>query len=179
MPKRKKLGDWTCPDCGGHNYLSQSICRCGGKRGGVLPGSYRGVHNWTCPKCGDHVFGRNSECRLCGTQRPDFEILNTGLAEKTSKAGDWYCPGCGGVQLAKNTVCKVCGERRPDEEVYNEVDDDAARKKRPQARREPRRAPLLKPGDWYCPSCGDMQFAGNTECRQCGGDRPAHCRIVS
>jgi len=30
----------------------------------------------------------------------------------------------------------------------------------------------LKPGDWNCPKCSDMQFARNHHCRRCGTDRP-------
>jgi len=26
----------------------------------------------------------------------------------------------------------------------------------------------MQPGDWYCPACGDHQFARNTACRRCG-----------
>mmetsp|Transcript_58553 Transcript_58553/g.92557 ORF Transcript_58553/g.92557 Transcript_58553/m.92557 type:complete len:110 (-) Transcript_58553:14-343(-) len=28
------------------------------------------------------------------------------------------------------------------------------------------------PGDWECPHCGDHQFARNTQCRQCGKEKP-------
>lgn len=31
--------------------------------------------------------------------------------------------------------------------------------------------PGFKPGDWYCPQCGDHQFAKNTNCRKCGEAR--------
>merc|ERR1712096_464415 len=27
----------------------------------------------------------------------------------------------------------------------------------------------MRPGDWVCPTCGDHQFARNTECRKCSG----------
>merc|ERR1712151_289390 len=30
----------------------------------------------------------------------------------------------------------------------------------------------MKPGDWTCPSCGDLQFARNASCRQCGKEKP-------
>eukprot|EP00927_Polykrikos_kofoidii_P024394 TRINITY_DN22196_c0_g2_i2.p1 TRINITY_DN22196_c0_g2~~TRINITY_DN22196_c0_g2_i2.p1 ORF type:complete len:1021 (+),score=165.45 TRINITY_DN22196_c0_g2_i2:183-3245(+) len=33
--------------------------------------------------------------------------------------------------------------------------------------------PLSKPGDWQCPSCGDLVFARNANCRRCGGARPS------
>jgi len=29
-----------------------------------------------------------------------------------------------------------------------------------------------KPGDWYCPNCGDLQFAKNLQCRKCGTPTP-------
>mmetsp|Transcript_67618 Transcript_67618/g.218630 ORF Transcript_67618/g.218630 Transcript_67618/m.218630 type:complete len:207 (-) Transcript_67618:236-856(-) len=28
-------------------------------------------------------------------------------------------------------------------------------------------------GDWYCPGCGDLQFARNLECRRCGTANPS------
>lgn len=31
----------------------------------------------------------------------------------------------------------------------------------------------MKPGDWTCPACNDLQFARNPVCRRCGSARPA------
>ncbi|CAK0872492.1 unnamed protein product [Prorocentrum cordatum] len=31
----------------------------------------------------------------------------------------------------------------------------------------------MKPGDWACPACGDMQFARNANCRKCGTANPS------
>jgi len=33
-----------------------------------------------------------------------------------------------------------------------------------------------EPADWYCPSCGDWQFARNAICRKCGAARPEEAR---
>eukprot|EP00928_Gymnodinium_smaydae_P057766 TRINITY_DN4098_c0_g1_i2.p1 TRINITY_DN4098_c0_g1~~TRINITY_DN4098_c0_g1_i2.p1 ORF type:complete len:476 (+),score=50.51 TRINITY_DN4098_c0_g1_i2:127-1554(+) len=30
----------------------------------------------------------------------------------------------------------------------------------------------MQVGDWFCPACGDLQFARNASCRQCGVDKP-------
>merc|ERR1711869_63375 len=30
----------------------------------------------------------------------------------------------------------------------------------------------MKPGDWECVACGDVQFARNIECRKCGAPKP-------
>lgn len=121
--------------------------------------------DWICPYCGDNVFGRNDACRMCGTAKPD--------SEPVLKPGDWYCPGCGDIQFAKNTTCRLCGEGRP-EEVDEEADEvygyTQKRKRTSTGAQEVDQ--VLKPGDWYCPSCGDMQFAKNTVCRLCATPRP-------
>mmetsp|Transcript_51045 Transcript_51045/g.148173 ORF Transcript_51045/g.148173 Transcript_51045/m.148173 type:complete len:486 (+) Transcript_51045:117-1574(+) len=31
---------------------------------------------------------------------------------------------------------------------------------------------MQKPGDWFCPSCNDLQFAKNQQCRKCGAANP-------
>eukprot|EP00434_Breviolum_minutum_P001208 symbB.v1.2.001057.t1/scaffold33.1/size517934/9 len=31
----------------------------------------------------------------------------------------------------------------------------------------------IKPGDWNCKACGDLQFARNTKCRRCGAPKPS------
>merc|ERR1711924_408413 len=36
----------------------------------------------------------------------------------------------------------------------------------------------LKPGDWYCPACNDLQFSRNDTCRLCGEPRPADTGMV-
>ncbi len=34
-------------------------------------------------------------------------------------------------------------------------------------------APELRPGDWLCPSCNDVQFARRSSCRRCNTSKPA------
>lgn len=36
--------------------------------------------------------------------------------------------------------------------------------------------PAAKPGDWYCPTCDDLQFARNATCRRCGTPNPTQRR---
>lgn len=31
----------------------------------------------------------------------------------------------------------------------------------------------LRPGDWYCPNCNDLQFGRNLDCRRCGTSKHA------
>ncbi|CAE6945473.1 RANBP2 [Symbiodinium natans] len=37
----------------------------------------------------------------------------------------------------------------------------------------------VKPGDWNCKSCGDLQFARNSKCRRCGADKPSEAEIAA
>jgi predicted RNA-binding Zn-ribbon protein involved in translation (DUF1610 family) len=110
--------------------------------------------DWYCPGCGDLQFARNAECRRCSTPKPD------GIAMAGLKPGDWHCPACGDLQFAKNMECRKCGTPNPDPEgsqAAMEAGRAAAASKHSE-----------KPGDWYCPSCGDLNFARNLECRKCG-----------
>lgn len=110
--------------------------------------------DWYCPGCGDLQFAKNTECRRCSTPKPD------GIATAGVKPGDWHCPSCGDLQFAKNNECRKCGTPNPD----------------PQGSQSAMEAGIAaaasrfteKPGDWYCPNCGDMNFARNLQCRKCG-----------
>lgn len=133
--------------------------------------------DWNCPGCDDLQFGRNSSCRRCGTARPAPGSIPPPRATpppasfkggKGMRPGDWNCPRCGDHVFAKNDSCRRCGSGKPDEDgaaaaafpiqiagIYREA------------------APVgVKPGDWNCPACGDLQFARNMACRRCGAGNP-------
>lgn len=38
--------------------------------------------------------------------------------------------------------------------------------------------PLPKPGDWLCPSCGDLRFARDATCRRCGTTNPCPTAVT-
>lgn len=80
------------------------------------------------------------------------------------KAGDWFCPACNDLQFAKNTECRKCGEPNPDPEG-----SEAAKEAGIAAGHGGQE---MKPGDWFCPACNDLQFAKNTKCRKCGEANP-------
>lgn len=124
----------------------------GGSSKGKKPG------DWTCSECGDLQFARNATCRRCGAERPADLPSNT-------KPGDWYCPECNDHQFAKNSVCRKCGAPNPDPDGSNNAMIEAKEARESKASQE-------KPGDWYCPNCGDLQFARNTVCRQCKTPNP-------
>merc|ERR1712216_177769 len=37
----------------------------------------------------------------------------------------------------------------------------------------------MRPGDWHCPGCNDLQFARNPACRKCGTPKPANAGGMS
>jgi len=134
-----------------------------GKKGfeqskGVGKGKKPKPGDWYCPNCGDLNFARNVDCRRCATPKPE------GLAMAGLKPGDWSCPNCGDLNFAKNIECRKCGHPNPDpagSQAAMEAGMAAAAARFPE-----------KPGDWYCPSCGHMNFARNLECRKCGTPTP-------
>jgi len=161
-------GDWTCPQCGDHQFARNTSCRqCGAsKPGGPKPKTKPG--DWFCPQCNDLNFAKNTECRKCGTPNPDPEsslaLLEAGIAAgfggNEEKPGDWYCPGCGDLQFARNKACRKCQTPNPDPAASQAALAAGSPASQAQVQK--------KPGDWHCSNCGDLQFAKNMNCRKCG-----------
>lgn len=88
---------------------------------------------------------------------------------KSEKKDDWNCPRCGDLQYQKNLTCRMCGCPRP-----QAADAPLGPPPAPGAT-DPPPAGLphyAEEGDWKCPSCGDLQFKRNTNCRLCGTPAP-------
>ncbi|CAE8617506.1 unnamed protein product [Polarella glacialis] len=74
-PASFKPGDWTCSNCGDHQFSRNESCRkcsmpkpqLSSNQIAMKPG------DWICPNdsCADVQFARNGECRRCGTPKPD------------------------------------------------------------------------------------------------------------
>jgi len=100
--------------------------------------------DWTCPNCGDHVFARNSACRRCGTPKPVPNAVVGGAYARV------FGGGCAGGGYGQGFLAEP-------QQLLPGGGGDAD----------------MRPGDWFCPSCGDLQFARNSSCRRCGAMRPA------
>jgi predicted RNA-binding Zn-ribbon protein involved in translation (DUF1610 family) len=175
-----KPGDWHCPTCQDLQFARNTECRkCGtpnpdpagsqaameaGKEAGY-GGAMEKPGDWYCPNCGDLQFARNQQCRKCGTANPDPEgsaaLSQTRPNNVNEKPGDWYCPSCGDLQFAKNQQCRKCGTKNPDPEQSMALAQANGAK-------GSSKGGQMKPGDWHCSGCGDLQFAKNTQCRKCG-----------
>merc|ERR1740117_1675190 len=147
----------------------------GGGMGGTPQGGKPG--DWSCPGCGDHQFARNPECRKCGTAKPGgggMAMMGMGGGgggggggrTAAQKPGDWNCPSCGDHQFARNTECRKCGSPNPDPA------GSMAAKEAGHAAGQVMLGENMKPGDWYCPGCNDLQFAKNAQCRKCATPNP-------
>lgn len=82
-----KNGDWSCPQCGDHNFASRTECRqCGAKNpGNGFNGPFSGHPNgaqstqswkrgdWNCPECNEHNFASRTNCRQCNVVKPESE----------------------------------------------------------------------------------------------------------
>lgn len=129
----------------------------GGKGGDMKPG------DWICPNCGDHVFARNAACRQCGTAKPANAGLDAGSrswSPPSLKAGAGK--GRGMVSSfhgqAMGMMAAMMGQAGGGMGGMMSSGNLSGKP---------------RTGDWFCPACNDLQFAKNTECRQCGMARPA------
>jgi len=156
-------GDWDCPACGNLVFGSKLSCTFKLPRsGGRVCGAKKAVElwdtkGWECFVCGRQQVGRNEYCQ-CGA---------------SSSKSNWNCAKCGVVVLASTESCnfrfsggRICGGLRS--EGRPGACPDKKDKPRPR-----------QPGDWDCPSCGNLVFAGKERClrkfsggRVCGAKMP-------
>lgn len=179
-PSDIRPGDWHCPACFDLQFARNAACRrCGtphpasmgenvasqqamtaatfyGSAGGAAaapaPGGGGGQDvrpgDWICPRCSDLVFAKNDACRRCNTSRPTGSGMPGGANGYGSKTMDWGGPP------AVAEAAYGGDPRAPKGELTSG------------------NAQVSRPGDWICPSCGDLQFARNTSCRRCGQLNP-------
>lgn len=134
--------------------------------------------DWNCPRCNDLQFARNVACRKCYSPKPGIIA-----GDPNAKPGDWNCPACGDLQFARRDSCRQCHTPKPQPGMmavqqqmgYAAYGFDASQigGYQPYGTPPAISAPQKTGGDWMCPSCGDLQFARRTECRQCNTPRPA------
>eukprot|EP00929_Paragymnodinium_shiwhaense_P041587 TRINITY_DN21588_c0_g1_i1.p1 TRINITY_DN21588_c0_g1~~TRINITY_DN21588_c0_g1_i1.p1 ORF type:complete len:530 (-),score=110.99 TRINITY_DN21588_c0_g1_i1:89-1678(-) len=123
-----------------------------------------------------------------------FEDPRRAVAKATGKGsgslatafsdGDWNCAECGDHQFARNMSCRMCGAPRPGAAPPPRMYQPPQAMTAMTTYIPPSRTSYTPPtasrpavgflgGDWMCPSCGDHNFARNTQCRRCGVSKPA------
>lgn len=116
-------GDWSCMQCGNHNFASRECCnKCaapnmygrqsahyGTSKGGGMMGQSANSYmmqasnmrqgDWMCPGCNNHNFASRESCKRCERSKhlpPNF------------REGDWMCPHCKNHNFAVKTACNKC-----------------------------------------------------------------------
>merc|ERR1719195_1707445 len=111
-----------------------------------------------CAACGDHQFARNDTCRKCGADKPAGMPQTTGqhmmnnmmqnpmMQQMMMQQMMQYMGGMGGMG-------GMMGGQGGGGNMMNAkmgMGGGMGGNKQ-----------QMKPGDWNCPSCGDLQFARN------------------
>jgi len=164
--KGTSKGDWYCPNCNDFQFAKNAECRkCQTPNPNPTNDSGSSVvrkpGDWNCPNCNELQFARNAECRSCGTPNPN--------PDANCKPGDWRCPNCNDLQFARNEVCRRCNTPNPNPDETAAALRELAEQRGDRGDRKPVEK---KPGDWFCPACGDLQFSKNDFCRKCQAPRP-------
>lgn len=193
-----KPGDWICQACGDLQFAKNTSCRkCGapspaigggghptmsamGAMGGMSGGSHPNFRpgDWMCPNCSNHVYARNPSCPKCSTPKPEgaeaaaavMMSQMAGMGHPNFKPGDWLCSSCNNHVFAKHPACPKCGATKPEGAEAASMATMGMGGGGVQFLSGTGFTP--KPGDWECPSCGDLQFARNMACRKCNAPRP-------
>jgi len=172
--REMKEGDWTCTQCGNHNFASRVNCnKCGAVREGFREG------DWICKACRNHNFAKNMTCKKCGAPRSDgkgqhmmmgnqqmmmAQMMGQGMNPMMAQMGGMGGMGgmMGGAAMGKNMkegdwFCSSCGN-------HNFASRTSCNKC--QAVR-----PGFKQGDWICKSCKNHNFASRDACNKCGAPK--------
>ena len=135
---------------------------CAANCGHINPGDEE-----NCLKCGAHIQPKEWECLMCGA----LNHLSRSRCFHCHSAIPvyWTCVACNATTSIYEKKCRSCGRERPATEPKraSEVNlKDAYGRGRVTAQRDARR------GEWYCPSCHQLNYSRRSECFQCSTPRP-------
>lgn len=134
--------------------------------------------DWYCPNCYDLQFKNNDVCRICGTSR-DLGVKDISMLDPaTFLAGHQIEPHAVEQFLvlsdeAKRAVMSagsLHGARDPTAVLINRI--SRSRGVGGGGAGGKGMGKMGKATDWYCNQCGDLQFARNVQCRNCGAAKP-------
>jgi len=168
-------GDWRCPNCNDHQFASRTVCRkCGTAKPGVeLTGHPLHPQGFANP------FGQPIQ----QFHHQPFVPLHVGGSggglmgngAVNVRPGDWHCPVCSDLNFASRKVCRKCQAPSP-LAIKGVVGGDKFGTEQWGWGAQPKdtaRAVEVRPGDWYCPGCEDLNFASRKVCRKCGTGNPS------
>lgn len=196
-------GDWICSKCGKNNFARRDVCfSCSQPKDptgapqqpapqqmapqpGVAPaaGEQR-PGDWFCVRCNGLNFSRRVTCFSCGAPKDAGAAAQMmGMwpqQQPVGLPGDWVCPRCGYNNFARRTTCMRCNEPAPGR-GFPAPAQFAAPFAAPQFA-APQAFPATnvqqRPGDWYCPQCGNLNFSRRDSCHRCNQPRPAEAGVA-
>jgi len=189
----EKFGDWKCSRCNFLNFARRTFCKdCGATRAAdavTVPRTAPSFQSetkpgdWNCGSCGFLNFARRGFCKECGATRPDD---GTGTSYTATSQDNTYAPrGNFGYRQGQGQGQGQGGnfggfrQYPPRQNAYG-----APRQQGTYGTPRPAFGggfnagggfsnPRMKPGDWRCSSCGFVNFARRSNCKQCSTDKPA------
>merc|ERR1740117_219929 len=147
--------------------------------------------DWICPNCLDHQFSKNDTCRKCGTPKAAAgDSLQTSfgngvqLPQLTESSNPQEVQQFVGMHQIEPHAADMLMHLDPKLQklVINKGTLQGARDQTAMLMGRIKQVNKmasgavdmnLKPGDWICSGCLDVQFSRNTTCRQCGTPKPS------
>lgn len=143
-------GDWTCHECGNHNFASRESCnRCGEPKPPPQPVRYAAVARPMSSR--PSPYGQPARPSFHHSGPPPSARApppsQGGKGGKGMREGDWICSSCGNHNFASRENCNRCNmPKNP--------------------------PPNFRPGDWICAECKNHNFASKSDCNRCGAPKP-------
>lgn len=192
--KSARPGDWVCHTCGNNNYSFRTNCnKCtipkpqelsfGPLDPTTVPPNVR-PGDWVCGQCSNINYASRSICNKCNQPRPDgaavmgpppLQPLPGVQLDYRAKPGDWVCSSCKNVCYQWRDSCAKChAPRAPDARVI------APQPGVPAPLHATERPPniAVRPGDWVCPFCCNVNYSWRMDCNQCSKVRPVYAPRV-
>jgi len=145
--------------------------------------------DWLCPLGCGVQYARRHACRDCETPRPESQQQHQSSSSfQNFRPGDWFCSkGCG-LQFSRREFCRDCQTPRNASNNFHNNNNNFHNNNFHNNNFHNNNfhnnnfhnnnfhnnfnAPNKRPGDWICPSCGDLQFSYREICRRCNTPSP-------
>lgn len=188
--------EWACLTCGNNNYASRTVCnRCSGPKA-PPPGEGVREGDWVCPNCSNHNYAKRAACNKCQTCKPGFggcggcggyggmmqmmspQSFAAAAPPTGGRPGDWSCEACGNHNYAQRTACNKCQVPKGMNPAggammanFGAVKNMAVARASPYMMMGGGKGANMRPGDWVCPGCSNLNYSSREACNKCQRDK--------